>query len=330
MKYEAISLLSWLLVLPIGCLAKDIFDGIEDETSEPKDAVDTTVKDDPTTVKDMPTTVKDVPKTCVNDIVPQDTISLSSKALQSIKDLPNEVPQAPPAPDLTLLWTQLTTIFQQPTFSDKVEEAKEVLKAYRELIKTFGSEWLKFFTKKRQDAIKNVQKVVQDTNKEIKDFFTRNLSEFDGMCLPGDNDCLQSVQNSLQEYSKKVQENTAACEEFADRQLQQHDQMVEDEQKKLDSGMLKIDGCFQKKEFLGGIMACVGSVAANGFKKATQGIQKFSSGMKKASASVSNRLGRFRNCVVERKRLLAGGQQQIAERAQGCLRAQKSDAGLFQ
>ncbi|KAL9692994.1 hypothetical protein quinque_012279 [Culex quinquefasciatus] len=221
-------------------------------------------------------------------------------------------------------WSQITTIFQQPTFTEKVEEAKQVFNQYRALIKTFSQEWLKFFTKNRQDAIANVQKVIQDTNQEIKSFFTRKFSEFDGLCLPEDNECLKSVQNSLKEYSIKVEENTAACGEFVNRQLDQHGQLVEDEQKKLESGMLRIDGCFQKKEFLGGIMACVGSVAANFFHQTSQATQKFATAMGKASASVTNRLGRFRTCVVERKRLLAGGQNQIAEKATACLKAQKS------
>ncbi|XP_038104677.1 uncharacterized protein LOC6032659 [Culex quinquefasciatus] len=323
MKYEAISLLA-LLVHPIGSLAVDIFDGIEDGVSEPaEDSFDVTVKDEP----------ENVPKKCVKDIIPDDSISFKSKALQKLQNLPNEVPQAPPLPKLGQFWTQITTIFQQPTFGEKVEEAKQVFNHYRALIKAFSDEWLEFFTKNRQDAIENVQKVIQDTNQEIKSFFTRKFSEFDGLCLPEDNECLQSVQNSLKEYSKKVEENTAACGEFVDRQLDQHDQLVADEQKKLESGMLRIDGCFQKKEFLGEVMACVGSVAANFFHQTSQATQKFATVMGKASASVRNRLGRFRTCVVERKRLLAGGQNQIAEKATACLKAQKSSssgAGLFQ
>lgn len=66
---------------------------------------------------------------------------------------------------------------------------------------------------------------------------------------------------------------------------------------------------------------------SNTIKAVTDGLKRFSEAMGTASTSLENRLGKFQECVVNRKKLLDRGQARIAERAKQCLRKQSTEEG---
>uniref|UniRef100_T1E2T0 Gsg5 type mucin n=1 Tax=Psorophora albipes TaxID=869069 RepID=T1E2T0_9DIPT len=313
MKNEAISLL--LILLPIGSVVvqgKDIFDGMkvskteapEEETDEPKGLEE-----------------EEGPKTCVHDVYPVEPIKLdgSFDLKHQVQKAMGDIPAVPPMPSLTDISRQLANVFQLPRFSEMGAELKSMVQQYRAVVEVYVKQWMAVLNKRRTEAVTKMKAQVQEQNDKIRQFFSNQLDEYKDMCLPDSNKCLQSIQKNLESYNLRVHNNVAACNRFARRQLDQHAEWVENERKLLERPFLKIEGCFEKGHIHSSVASCVGNMISNVVKSATDGMKRFSDSMGKVSDSLTDRMGKFQECVVNRKKLLDNGQNRIADKAQECL-----------
>uniref|UniRef100_T1DIB5 Putative gsg5 type mucin n=1 Tax=Psorophora albipes TaxID=869069 RepID=T1DIB5_9DIPT len=318
MKNEAISLL--LILLPIGSVvrAKDIFDGMQESRTEAP-----LVEREPHEDLNLE---EEGPQTCVHDVYPKDPIKLDGSSFdlnQQVQKAMKEIPAAPPIPSLTDISSQLANVFQLPRFSEMGAELKSMVEKYRAIVELYVKQWMAVLDKRRTEAVTKMKAGVQNQNKKIRDFFSQKLDEYKDLCLPDSNKCLQSIQKNLESYDLRVNKNMAACNRFAQRQLDQHAEWVENERKLLERPFLKVEGCFEKGHINSGVASCVGNMISNVVKTATDGMKRFSDTMGKVSDSLSDRMGKFQECVVNRKKLLDDGQKRIADKAQDCLRKQK-------
>lgn len=324
MKNEAISLtvpvgllLMVLLMGHMGQAAVDIFSGMDGTT-------------------ELTTAGKDAEEpehglqTCISDVYSEKPIKFDASvlSLDSISSTVKAVPKPPPMPELPQTWARFTNIFQLPRFSEMGQEFKAIIDQYRAVIQVYVNQWMGFLKQRHQTAIGKVQGQVQEMNRKIHDSFANHFEEFRDVCLPDMDTCLRSIQQGIESYDERLNENVAACEGFAKRQLDQHERWVGKEKKLLERPFLRVEDCFGKGRVGISLASCVGNLVGNVVKASTDGLKRFSEAMATASNSLVDRLGKFQECVVCRRKLLDRGQERIAERAKRCLRKQQ-DKDVF-
>uniref|UniRef100_A0A1W7R7P5 Putative gsg5 type mucin n=1 Tax=Aedes albopictus TaxID=7160 RepID=A0A1W7R7P5_AEDAL len=325
MKNEAISLavpvLLLMVVVPIQVQAAvDIFSGMDATTTElPMDGQDGDAEE-----------LEQGPQTCIADVYSKKPIKFDESALSldSISSAVKAFPKPPPMPKLPQTWARFTNIFQLPRFSEMGQEFKAIIDQYRAVIQIYVNQWMGFFKQRYQTAVENVQGQVQEMNRKIHDSFATHFEEFQDVCLPDRDACLQSIQKGIESYDERLNKNVAACESFAKRQVDQHERWVEKERKLLERPFLRVEDCFGKGRVGISLASCVGNMVGNVVKASTDGLKRFSEAMGTASNSLVDRLGKFQECVVDRRKLLDRGQERIAERAKRCLRKQQ-DKDVF-
>ncbi|XP_062702636.1 uncharacterized protein LOC109623044 [Aedes albopictus] len=324
MRNEAISLAVPVLLLMAVHIqvqaAVDIFSGMDATTTE------------------LPTGGQDVdaeqleqgPQTCIADVYSKKPIKFDESALSldSISSAVKTFPKPPPMPKLPQTWARFTNIFQLPRFSEMGQEFKAIIDQYRAVIQIYVNQWMGFFKQRYQTAVENVQGQVQEMNRKIHDSFATHFEEFQDVCLPDRDACLQSIQKGIESYDERLNKNVAACESFAKRQVDQHKRWVEKERKLLERPFLRVEDCFGKGRVGISLTSCVGNMVGNVVKASTDGLKRFSEAMGTASNSLVDRLGKFQECVVDRRKLLDRGQERIADRAKRCLRKQQ-DKDVF-
>lgn len=315
MRSEPISLLPAVVLLL--CLAAS---GAEESHTE-KGMVPTAMK-----AKDNEGEVKDPQEEeftmCVEDVFSADTIALKEEpagALGRIQTALSELPLQPPIEEITTLLGRLPDLFQIHNLGQVSRGLRNVLNDTQTIVRGFMQQWLGYFDNRRREAMQDVRRVVDSTNSQISEFFNNHLEEFKDVCLPDTNKCLESIHRNLDTYSGKVNQNMEACERFKNRQLDQHQQLVNNAKKLLERPFLAIRDCFRSGQLISSLVSCVGNLMGNVFKTITDGVTTFSGAMQSASNSLTDRLGKFEQCVVERKKLLDDGQRAIAEKAAKCL-----------
>ncbi|XP_065072505.1 uncharacterized protein LOC135696895 [Ochlerotatus camptorhynchus] len=323
MRNEAISLALMLVVaamlVPIGQGAVDIFSGMA--------AGDGKNKEQPEPVQED---LEDVHlQTCVTDVYAEEPIKFDEKllSLSTMGNAIKEIPKPPAMPSLKQTLSRFTNVFQLPRFSEMGQELKAIIGGIRAIVDVYIQQWMGFFRKRHRETVGKMKASVQQMNRQIRDSFANHFAEFKDVCLSDSNRCLQSIQKSVEGYDKRLNKNMAACNEFAERQVNQHDRWVGHEAKLLERPLLRLEGCFGEGHVGISLASCVGNMVSNTMKAATDGLKRFSEAMGTASTSLENRLGKFQECVVNRKKLLDRGQTRIAERAKQCLRKQSTEEG---
>lgn len=319
MKSSAISLvLSVILpLLGLGAFVRaavDIFSGMDLTTEDSTDIAESEIGE-----------LDESLPTCVSDVYPMDSIQFDGKlfSLESINSTIRAIPKAPPMPDLTQTWSRFTNIFQLPRISEMGLELKAIIDEYRAVGQVYTNQWMGFVKQRHQASMAKVHATVTGINKKIHDSFANYLEEFRDVCLPDSNTCLRSIQKGIASYEQRLNDNVAACRMFAKRQVDQHEAWIARERSLLERPFLRVEDCFAAGRVGISLVSCVGNMVGNVAKVATDGMKRFSGAMANASDSLAVRLGKFQECVVNRKKLLDRGQERIAEQARECLQKQQ-------
>ncbi|EAT45636.1 AAEL003107-PA [Aedes aegypti] len=324
MKNEAISLaLSSLLPLlfATGCIvqaAVDIFSGMESSTELSAEAPE------PEAMEEHDHGLQ----TCVPDVYADESFKFDHQilTLDTINSSLKAIPKPPPMPKLPQTWSRFTNIFQLPRFSEMGQEFRDIVDQYRTVVQAYVNQWMGLFKQRYQSSVEKVQATVRRINQNIHDSFAEHFEEFHDVCLPDTDQCLQSMRKGIESYDQRLNENMKACGEFAKRQVEQHEQWVKNEQEVLERPFLRVEDCFGRGRVGESLASCVGNMVGNIVKASTDGLKRFSNTMAAASSSLSARLGKFQECVVNRKKLLDQGQERIADRAKECLRRKQTGA----
>lgn len=321
MKSSAISLVLSVILPLLGMgafvrAAVDIFSGMDSTTEESTDIAESEIGE-----------LDESLPTCVSDVYPKDSIQFDGKlfSLESINSTIRAIPKAPPMPDLTQTWSRFTNMFQLPRISEMGQELKTIIDEYRAVAQLYTNQWMGFVKQRHQASMAKVHATVTEINKKIHDSFANHLEEFRDVCLPDSNTCLQSIQKGITSYEQRLNENVAACRMFAKRQVDQHEAWIERERSLLERPFLRVEDCFAAGRVGISLVSCVGNMVGNVAKVATDGMNRFSGAMANVSDSLTVRLGKFQECVVNRKKLLDRGQERIAEHARGCLQKQQQE-----
>uniref|UniRef100_A0A2M3YW57 Putative secreted protein n=1 Tax=Anopheles nuneztovari TaxID=30067 RepID=A0A2M3YW57_9DIPT len=271
------------------------------------------------------------PTSCVEDVLPTDPVVMNDKLEKEL-----EPPGAPGAgvlqepPNLSEMFTQLSSGFLSPNIFRIGENVKKMLKGIKEKVQGYGRSAVAKFEQQRHQAVQRVKQKMDEVNTKVREEFENEFVEYRDVCLPDENTCMKLLQARIGQYEEELRQNMEQCNDRFAEDLAKQRESVDQAQRMMDGPFRKIDDCLDRDAGLGrSFLTCVGGAMANLAKAVTAAQDRLTQQMRKVSGQLTERVDKYDQCVVKRRRLLEQSEKKLSESAKGCLKKQQTQPEDF-
>uniref|UniRef100_A0A2M4DQK6 Putative secreted protein n=1 Tax=Anopheles darlingi TaxID=43151 RepID=A0A2M4DQK6_ANODA len=266
------------------------------------------------------------PTSCVEDVLPTDPVVMNEKLEHEL-----EPPSAPGGeklhepPNLPEMFNKLSSGFLSPNIFRIAENVKKLLIGIKEKVQGYGRSAVAKFEQLRHQAVQRVKQKMDEINTSVRKRFENEFVEYRDVCLPDENRCMKLLHSRIEQYEEELRQNMEQCNDRFAEDLAKQRQSVDQAQRSMNGPFRKIDDCLDRDAGLGrSFLTCVGSAMANLAKGVTEAQDRLTQEMRKVSGQLTERVDKYDQCVVKRRRLLEQNEKQLTESAKACLKKQQT------
>uniref|UniRef100_A0A182F769 Secreted protein n=1 Tax=Anopheles albimanus TaxID=7167 RepID=A0A182F769_ANOAL len=303
----------------------DIFEQFENENATIQEGKNVTEEADP---DDEVQTQQ--PTSCVEDVLPSDPVVMNEKLEKELEPPAAGSAELQKPPNLPEMFTKLSSGFLSPNIFRIGENVKKLLIGIREKVQSYGRSAVAKFEQLRHQAVQRVKQKMDEVNAKVRERFENEFVEYRDVCLPDENSCMKLLQARIGQYEEELRQNMEQCNDRFAEELAKQRQSVDEAQRMMDGPFRKIDNCLDRDAGLGrSFLTCVGSAMGNLAKGVTAAQERLTQQMRKVSGQLTERVDKYDQCVVKRRRLLEQSERQLSESAKGCLKKQQTQPEDF-